>query len=93
MNAKDILTAAKNIGKFSAPQPPLNNVSQFIAETFDKLFGAPKGEMVIVKNIMVMQANSDPQATAKKLVEYHNMFRAWAEEQAAIQAQGQEAGQ
>jgi hypothetical protein len=77
MNAKDILTAAKNIGKFSSPQPPLNNVSQFVAETFDKLFGAPKGELVIVKNIMVMQANANPVETGAKLVTYHRMFEEW----------------
>jgi len=77
MNAKDILTAAKNMGKFSTPQQPQNNVSQFIAETFDKLFGPPKGELVIVKNILIMQANADPGEAGAKLVTYHRMFEEW----------------
>jgi len=43
-NKLELLSAMTNIGKFTKPQQPANNIAQFIAEAFDKLFGVPTGE-------------------------------------------------
>ena len=58
-------------------QKPQNNVAQFVYETFDKLFGEPKNEIRMVKNMLVMSANGDPNGTAKKLLEFHLIFDEW----------------
>ncbi|MFZ3385323.1 MAG: hypothetical protein WA144_15490 [Candidatus Methanoperedens sp.] len=82
-NKLELLSAMTNMGKFTKPQQPANNIAQFIAESFDKLFGTPTGEIIIFKNILIMQANADPQTALQKLITFQGVWEDWTDQQAA----------
>jgi hypothetical protein len=85
-NKLELLSAISNISKFTNPQQPVNNIAQFIAESFDKLFGVPTGETVIFKNILIMQANADPQTALQKLIMFQGIWQEWVEHQQNAEA-------
>ena len=58
LNKLELLSAMTNIGKFNKPQISQNNVAKFLRETFISLFGDPKGENIIIMNIMMMKLES-----------------------------------
>lgn len=83
MNGLNLLEAYKVMQTMKGVNPE-NNISQFIQESFDALFGTGQ-DISMVRNLVINLSNKDPQTALKKLIEFHGLWLEFVEKSKKIE--------